>query len=499
MCARPKGFEPQPSDPDQNDELRWLRIDLLWALDRLGEARTELEMLNTAEDPPVTALRALGEIYRIEGRRADARRLLNLALHKDPHDIFTLACIGALEIDDGQPDIARTHLNQALKLWGHYPFALSQLVNLELDEGNGQRVHELLETVNETGDTQMVSLRSSTLYDLGEYEDAWQVLEDHLIGTGDNAALLRARGWVEVAMNQTRRAAVSFGEAAQLDDEPSALVDTIASLIRVGLWQEALATIGRAQGRHNPHTDTALATLWLGAGAWDIAAHHAVTGAEDLPRSHRAIYAAAYSVRRAGRPGEAMGYAHQARDLSPRDPSSIVSLAECLLLSENSQLSEAARVLLEEALDRLTRRVYRHADDVELQGWCLMRLGRVGEAADVFLRALSTTDRTAVVLLNLLLTCLLDGDLNQIKLVKQRADQELATLDPQTRRGALATGVHDLKTIRKQLPPEAMTVAKQLAAQYQEAVGKLEPVLEKLKAEGHEAPDLPEWTSPVTR
>jgi len=166
---------------------------------------------------------------------------------------------------------------------------------------------------------------------------------------------------------------------------------------------------------------------------------------------------------------------------SPPDLPVIANLAECLHVTGEY---EAARPLFDQVLSRLTQRVHLDADDMNLQGWCLLRLGRFGEAVEVLVQALSATDQSAYVLFNLLLASLLNGDLRQIAVLEKRAREELQTLAPASHRGALATVINDMATVEGLLvAEESIAVAQRLTAEYRNVVQALDPELAKLASE----------------
>jgi tetratricopeptide (TPR) repeat protein len=465
-----------------DQELKWQRIGLLWELGRLSEVRTELELLNQGEDPPALVKAALGETYRMEGRIDKARRLLNQALQRDPDSAYTHASLGALELDHNQPNLARLHLRRATELQQGYGFALSKLVSLELDEGHAEAVADLLHQMQAVApaDRYIARVRAQALYGLGEYMAALRVLDECLVEAGSDAQVLRARGWVEVALGQSQRAAHSFLSSASLPNSPPALLDLVDSLTRVDRWSDALHLVTRGKEKGNPFVDTAVAVLWLHAGAWKAAAAHAVPGYKRLPQSQASgLLVAARSLRVTDMSHDAVELAREALRQSPMDLDSKAELAECLLREGNT---DEAKKMFEELLRQLERRVHLDADGLNLQGWCLLRLGRIAESGKVFLRALSATDRTANVLLNLVYVSLLDGDLRQTRSLINRAREELEHLSSPTRRGLLAAAIQDLTTITPHLASAPRSEATRLAAELGAQQTALDPKVQEASA-----------------
>jgi Flp pilus assembly protein TadD len=405
--------------------------------------------------------------------------LLNQARERTPDLAYTLASLGALELADGRPDLARTHLHRAAELQQGYGFALSNLVWLEVDEGRADAVTELLDEMQALGpaDREIAQVRAQALYGLGEYTTALRVLDECLVEAGNDADVLRARGWVEVGLGQSQRAAHSFLTSASLSNSPPALLELVNALTRVDRWSDALRLVTRGNETGNPFVDPSVAVLWLHAGAWKAAAKHALPGYERLPQSQASGLVAARSLRRTGRSHDAARVARQMQSISPMDMVSKAELAECLLAAGNV---DTAMKTFEELLGQLHRRVHLDADDLNLEGWCLLRLGRIAASGNVFLRALSATDQTASVLLNLVLVSLLDADLRQTKILVNRARQELEHLSPPTRRGVLATAIQDLNSIGSRLASAPQSEATNLAAELGGQQAALDPKLEEV-------------------
>jgi tetratricopeptide (TPR) repeat protein len=458
-------------------ELKWKRIDLLWRLGRLNEARAELERLNQSDDPPPIAAAALGEIYRMEGQREVARRLLDQAYRRDKSDAFTLASLGALELDDGNVEAAREHLRRALDLQPDHAFAFTTLVSLEVDEGRAKAVLELLDGLREVdrGDRELTRMRAMALYGLGDYLPAVRVLDDSLVESGNDASVLLLRGWIEIALGQSYRAAQSFLSAMELPAEPSGLVDLVNGLTRVDRWEQARRLVADKVG--NPFVDTAAAVIWLHAGYWETAARYARAGREHRPQNRLGAAVAARALRLAGAPEDALGFAQEAHLASPTDLAAKGQLAECLLAVGRD---DDARRTFQELHDRLSRRVHLDADDLNMQGWCLLRLGRTADAAAVFLRALAATDRAASVLLNLALASFLDEDIRQASILVYRAREELARLTAPTRRGVIAVAVNDLTSLRPGPPPAVREELARLAQELDTQRADLDEVVERI-------------------
>lgn len=441
--------------------LSWLRIELCWELDRLDEVRADLERLVDGPEPPTAAVAALGELRRIEGRRPEARRLLERARRSVPDDAYALASLGALEWDEGAVDAARQALRKAIEIVPGYGFAIEKLVELESDRGEADALRSLLDDSDaEPSGRALVLARARGCSALGDYGSALRILDDYLEAVGDEAEILRSRGWVEVARGRPRRAAESFLAAfAAARDRPAGLVADVAALTRVDCWkavQDLLASVTSREG----DAELARAMAAMRTGEVGAAAAHAVPVADQDPTHYTAALLAAHSLRYLGRLEEALARARALRALYPNDLTVGAELGECLW---SAGQTDAARGVFADLVTRLERRVHLDPDEMNLRGWTLFRLGRTGEAAEVFLRTLRKTDQRAEVLVNLVLVSFADRDLREARILERRALEELAHLSPASQRGMLTATVRDLDSIDARLEPAERAAAADLA------------------------------------
>lgn len=456
------------SDPAQV----WIRIDVLWALERLTEVRSELERLVAGERPPPIAVAALGEVHRRDGDRATARTLLSGVLDADEVTRgYALASLGTLEFDEGDVAAARRYLREAVDRDPTNAFAVVQLISLELAEGRAERVEALLEELARSGmySRELAIVRATALYGLGDYPRALDVVDAYLAGADDDAAMLRLLGWVRLGLGQMSRAASSFRAAAELPDVPSGVVDNALALCRVSLWTDALRLAVAAREAGNPFAGVALAVVWNSAGDPRAAAQHVPP--DNASQSALAALYAARSVRRGGDPGVARRIAVSAHARWPNDTPLRMELGECLAETGDP----LAGAVFEELLARLTRQVNRDADDLVLQGRCLLRLRRAPEATQVLLQALSGTDLTAQVLLDLVHASLIDGDFRQAVILEHRAMEEITQLPAPLGRGLMATARRDLTVAAPHLSPEAGREAVRVVEHLREREAELDP------------------------
>jgi tetratricopeptide (TPR) repeat protein len=460
-------------------KLTRVRIDLLWSLGRLPEARAELDAINAEGHPTAQALAALGECYRLEGRRDEASALLSSANEKEPDQPYVLASLGSLELDRDEVSKARGHLQQALELMPRYEFALRRLVDLELSQGNGDAVRGIVEMLDGDRNPELVQVQAFALYELGEYTRSEEALDNHLNegGAGAAADLIRLRGWAALALGQQRDAARSFSEAAATEASNFQLLESVTSLARVGLWTEALAAVDRARARNDPFTESAVAALNLRIGAWEEAARHASLGRDLLPMSEPTAMIGSRALRMLHSGREALQLAQFVHHVRPGDPWVIANLGECLLADGSADQAQPAFL---ETVDRLDRRVHLHGDDVQLKGWCMLRLGRFSDAADVFLHSLTLTDQSAMGLFNLLLANMLGGHRLQSEVLASRAVEELQALSTASLRGTLAAAAYELAFIESQLSSDLREIAQDLQPRIDGVLSKLEPDLDKL-------------------
>lgn len=472
------------ADPDA--DLRWRRIDLLWGLDRLDEAHTELEQLYDADNSPPLVAAALGEIHRTKGRRDQARQLLTSALASDPEHVYTLASLGALERDEGNLQEARKLFSKALEKDPTYAFALGLLLTIEIETGNETAARDLLERVTSEDDRALVGVRASGLTELGEFAAAWQIWDDFAIEYGDDPDLLRARGWLEVAMGQTQRAARSFRASAEVEDVPWGLLASVDGLLRVDQVDVALEHIERQRDGGNVFWRSALAMVWYHVGGWPMSARLASAGAAASPTSGHMAIVAAHALRMDHRLDEAVTYARAAVNLAPNYTAWLVTLAENLWLTQDV---ETATDVFADVLERLERRSFLEPDELSRKAWCLLRLDRLDEAADAMLRTLSATDQTAEALLNLLLITLIKGDAQQAEMLTVRIARELRTVRQSRARGLLSTFAFNLRSVEDRVPESSRPTARRARDQCQDELRKLDKVLEEVTAKTRWATD----------
>ena len=437
-------LDPLRAANPQDQDVAMKRIEILWELSRLSEARDDLELLLADPDHRPAATAALGEIYRLEGRRTEARRLLESAIKQHPDDAFTLASLGALDLDDGDLAAGRTRLMHAGELRPGYGFALNILIRLEIEAGRLDRVTELLERMEppDPADRELAHARAVALYGLGDYEAALEVLGECLTAGGVDPTLLRTRGWVEIGLARPRLAKASFRAAAELPDTAASIVDSVITLVRVDLWSEAFTMATQAFEEGNPFAATALAVVWLRAGDWEKAKHTAIQGLDRTPANRDSALYAIRALRYAGESGDSLNSARTAIGRWPTDWAIQFELAESLWAA--GQQLEAQGVFRSQ-LNRIRRQTFRDADQFTDEGRCLLHLGEPNQAVQVLLRALSATDQTAKVLFDLVLASLLDGDATQARALEDRAVAELGLLSSATQRGLIGAALQDLE------------------------------------------------------
>lgn len=445
---------------DGADDLVWERINILWELDRLDQVRTELERLSAREDsqPSAAVLGALGELRRLEGNRAEARALLERALAAQPDYEYALSSLGAVEWQQGETEAARRHLYQGADRGSD--FALFQLVDLSSATGDRDGLRKLADGAQGPAlEASRTRIRASALRELGEYAQALQVLDDHLTAIGTAAELIMMKGFIELELGRRRRAAASFlslTESPQIGLLP-AIVD---GLVRVDRWPEARAMLAAAPDQTAAAVQHGAALLWAGAGAW-----HSALEAADRARAGMTTGSsdktglAAMCLRMLDRAQESVVLARSAHHIDPTEAWIQAELAESLLAAGHPE--EAASYF-----DRLRlamqRRVHCGADQLNLEGWSLLRLRRHSEAASIFLKSLSMTDQVAVVLFNLILATLAADEVSQANVLIHRAQEELQQLSKPIRRGVASRTMFDIASIRGSLSAQADAEAERL-------------------------------------
>lgn len=443
-----------------SDDLVWERINILWELDRLDQVRAELEGLSALEDsqPSAAVFGALGELRRLEGKRVEARALLERALKAQPDYGYALGSLGALEWQQGETDAARRHLSQAAELGSE--FALFQLVDLHSAMGDRGALRKLADGSQgpslEAGRTR---IRASALRELGEYAEALQVLDDHLTGIGTAAELTIMKGFIELDLGRRRRAAASF--LSLTGSPPNALLPAIVDgLIRADRWLEARAMLAGCSDQAATAVQHGTALLWSAAGAWQPAldaADRARAGMTSGSSDKTAL--AAMCLRMLNRVEESVVLARSAHQIDPAEPWIQAELAESLLAGGHQE--EAARYF-SQVCSAMQRRAHCGPDQLNLEGWSLLRLQRFNDAASVFLKTLSLTDQVAVVLFNLILATLAADKVSQSTVLIHRAQEELQQLSKPVRRGVASRTMFDIASIRASLSPAAELEAQRL-------------------------------------
>jgi tetratricopeptide (TPR) repeat protein len=438
-----------PPNADPSRDRVWSRIDLLWTLDRLLELRSELERMVDEEPSAGLAWAALGEVCRLEGRRDDARRLLN-RVDTEP-DIeeyvrnYALASLGAVEFDDGDVDVARAHLREVIRREPEYVFPLSVLIALEAAEGQRDALAALAKQISaDPANVELAQTRAAALYALGDVSGALDVYEACLTANGDDPSVLRAQGWAYVDLGRITAATQSFQVAAEIPDVPQALPENVEALVRVRRWREGQRLIIRAEETGSSYAGVAHAMLALAAGDFDTAQRLALEGCTSVPQSRFGPLYAARAHWLGGRAEDAIEVTRRGLARWPQLKWVQLTLGEALAYT--GRFPEAAD-MLDRLVSSLRRQVAMDTDDRMLLGSSLLGLRRPEEAIEVLLPLLSTSDQTAEVLLKLVNASLQMANVDQAVVMAFRAEDEARRLAWPIGAGVAASAVHELSVL----------------------------------------------------
>lgn len=431
----------------QDDNLRLLRVGVLWRVNRLDEVREELLQLTAEGSPDPSTLAALADVYRTDGDRQKARELIDQVLSEEPDNASGLASLGACELQDDEIDAAREHLRRAVELDPAYPFAWWQLMALEADNGTEPEIESLLARIAaiEPQDLDLYVVRAYGQYALGDYRGAVLTIEDCMAELGSQeAVVLMWRGWAELAAGHRQRAVRSFLSASVAPRAVTDSFDIVQGLLSADGWDEAVQLVARATRENDPYAAAMCAVLWAHAGAWEAASSHALLGLAKLQRDPDRLHVVPRSLRLAGHTSQALTVIEEARLTWPTHPDLAVQHAEALLAEHRAAEAEQEYVKIAQ---RLRRRVHLGPEWLSLLGWCEMRTGRYDEAGALFLQALSTAPVAAPILGNLIVLSVQENDPHQAGALLNRARDDFARVSPATRRGVIASMIYDLGTL----------------------------------------------------
>jgi tetratricopeptide (TPR) repeat protein len=348
---------------------------------------------------------------------------------------------------------AESDLRRALELNPDYAFGASQLADLLGGEGRVDEALSILEGMLERGEDknpEVLVVYAFTLELAGRVDDALAALDQALWVKPGYAAGLRAMGGMllrvhrrDEALSCLRRAV----DAAQgdIDTLVECQVDLSDALLQVGQEDEAWDVALEAA-----RTDPGSPVAWIGIA--DIATS---MGAADtaIAAATRAVAAkrwAADSYRTLGEAWDASGRAEAAeRAFDAFDHA--VQLEEDDVWARSGR-ADALRQLgrVDEALaehqavhDRLEVRPLAMGVKSRLDGWCLFRLGRYGDAVRALHAALSASLRTASILFDLVLVALAAGQASTARGYLERAVAALAEEPPRLRRGTILVAMSD--------------------------------------------------------
>lgn len=470
-------LDERPDLLDQDENLRLLRIEVLWRVERLDDVREELLQLTSQDTPPPGALAALADIYRTDGDRLKARELVGQVLREEPDNAYGLATLGACELQDDQIESAREHLRRAVELDHTYPFAWWQLMTLETENGTESEVESLVARIAEVEpqDRDLYVIRAYGQYALGDYRSATLTAEECLAELGgQDPQVLTWRGWAQLAAGHKQRAVRSFLSASVAPRTRTDKYDIVQGLLSADGWEEAVALVARAVRDDDPFAITMCALVWAHAGAWEAASSHALLALPALEHDPDRLDVVPRSLRLAGDTGRALTVIQEARLIWPAHTYLAVQHAEALLAEHRATEAKAEYAKIAE---RLRRRVHLSPEGLNLLGWCLLRTGSYHEAGELFLRALSTAPIAAPILGSLIVLSVQENDPQQAGALLNRAREEFARISPATSRGVIAGMIYDLGTL--ELGPEGQDHAARIADSLRRDQAALDDVLDR--------------------
>lgn len=470
-------LDERPDLLDQDENLRLLRIGVLWRVDRLDEVREDLLQLTAQGTSSPSALAALADVYRTDGDRQKARELIDQVLRREPGNASGLASLGACELQDDEIESAREHLRRAIELDPAYPFAWWQLMTLEADNGTEAEIESLIARIAEIApqDQDLYVIRAYGQYVVGDYRGAVQTTEDCLTELGgQDPSVLMWRGWAQLAAGHKQRAVRSFLSASVAPRARKDSFDAVQGLLAADGWDEAVGVVARATRDDDPFATPMCTLIWAHAGAWEAASSHALLALPLLERDLDRLYVVPRSLRLAGHTSKALSVLQEARLIWPANIDLAVQHAETLLAEHRGTEAKAEYVKIAE---RLRRKIHLSPDGLGLLGWCLLRIGQYNDAGALFLRALSTAPIAAPILGSLIVLSVQENDPQQAGALLGRARDEFARVSPATRRGVIAGMIYDLGTL--ELDREGQDHAARIADSLRRDQAALDDVLHR--------------------
>jgi tetratricopeptide (TPR) repeat protein len=426
---------------------RLTRGQIRYAQGDVAESVEDLEVAVERLPGFAEARAALGESYRQVGRYEDALHQLQAAVVSDPVDAWALSSRGAVYVALGRVEEALPDLRRALELRSPDTFALTWLREaLSASRTPDEAADEIGAHARRYPDNlDIQEVYADALRFAGRYREAVDLIDEALWREPEHVGLLRSLGWAHLGLGDKAKGLDAMKRAAAVSSEPATLADLAYLQSQCGQTAEALETVDR--GLATRRTASLLVTrsqLLSSIAEWAPAVAAAREAVAMPPPELNAHLALGWALEHldGGQITDALAVYRDALGIAPDDPYARRGVAD--MLWSQGKAGEAAPEY-ERSITQSRRLADAQPERQRDIGWCLYRLGRYEEAADAYLRGLSTgTDRIGI-LFDIGLNWLAAGD--QVR-AADAYDQGFALHSaprPARDRGTLEVAARDLR------------------------------------------------------
>ncbi|MFI6292425.1 tetratricopeptide repeat protein [Nonomuraea sp. NPDC050790] len=437
------------------------RGQLYFSLQRLPEARADLERA-VEMDPELSWARGtLAEVYRMTGDLDDAIAHATRAIPQSDDSRWLLAVRGAARYAKGAYGEAESDLREAAELL--HPgepvdlLALVMLRNTLQRLGRGEEAVRFLRehamngsAVNREADPQVVVHYSEALQYDGRLDEAREVLHQAARVWPEEPEIHSARAWLEAAMGRHEAALEAAGRALDLAPDNAERLYVLGSIQRTA--RDPLAAIRSLTKAVEAEPDAA----WIWAelsitlsyvAAWDLAIEaglEATAPGRQVTAYCEEMLAWAYRYRETPDLELALAAYDRALALDAGSTGAMAGKGDTLF---SMGAREGAEECYEAVLDALSPY---DPDHLSTRGWCLYRLGRYQESLDYYQQYQAVKpDRPSFLLFDLALLAWAEGDDEAARTAYDHALDQAFQETPQRTRGLIEVAIRDLESDRR--------------------------------------------------
>ncbi|MFD9946233.1 tetratricopeptide repeat protein [Nonomuraea sp. NPDC059023] len=437
------------------------RGQLYYTLQRLEEARKDLERAIEIDPELSWARGTLAEVYRMTGELDDAIAHATRAIPQSDDSRWLLSVRGAAKFAQGHYAEAEADLREAAEL--RHPaepvdlLALVMLRNTLQRLGRAEEAVRLLRghamtgtVVSREADPQVVVHYSEALQYDGRLDEAREVLHQAVRVWPDDPEIHSAQAWLEAATGRYEAALEAAGRAVELAPGNAERLYVLGSIQRTA--RDPLSAIRNLTRAVELEPDAA----WIWAelsitlsyvAAWELAIEaglEATAPGRQVTAYCEEMLAWAYRYRETPDLDAALEAYDRALALDAGSTGALAGQGDTLFsLGER----ERAAACYEAVLDALSPY---DPDHLSTRGWCLYRLGRYQESLDYYQQYQAVKpDRPGFLLFDLGLLAWAEGDDEAARTAYDHALERAFQEVPPRTRGLIEVAIRDLESDRR--------------------------------------------------